>query len=255
MADRDGVSMKKAEVVVEYGMYDRELLKFRRWLVGWLYDRYGVCVKAVENDDFIVFEVDGDMFELFNDLRVETKLVLRDVKADVKAVGVCSGDECVVVDDFRVDVVLSDRDLRKLEKVVRRIGRVVNYSGVSDVRIVNQGGMIVVCMGSCCAKLYINEAFVVGADLVKFAEDISMLQVSKGVDVVYDLFELPESRSLDMDFITDEDGVILSVGGCSRHLKIGEVLRVAYGLMRLSLNELLLRKEIEKWGYECRKEG
>jgi len=174
--------------------------------------------------------------------------VLRDMRADVKAFGVCSGDECIVVDDFRVDVVLSDHDLRKLERVVRRIGRMVDYRGVSDVKIVNQGGMIIVYMGSCCARLYINEAFVMGVNLVKFVEDISMLQVSKGVDVVYDLFELPEPRSLDIDFITDEDGVILSVGRCSRHLKIGEALRVAYGLMRLSLNELLLRRDIEKWG-------
>ena len=248
MADRDGVSMKKAEVIIEYGMYGREVLKFRRWLIGWLYDRYGVCVKGAEGDDLIVFEVDGDMFELFSDLRIEAKLVLRDMRADVKAFGVCSGDECIVVDDFRVDVVLSDHDLRKLERVVRRIGRMVDYRGVSDVKIVNQGGMIIVYMGSCCARLYINEAFVMGVNLVKFVEDISMLQVSKGVDVVYDLFELPEPRSLDIDFITDEDGVILSVGRCSRHLKIGEALRVAYGLMRLSLNELLLRRDIEKWG-------
>jgi len=248
VADRDGVSMKKAEVIIEYGMYGREVLKFRRWLIGWLYDRYGVCVKGAEGDDLIVFEVDGDMFELFSDLRIEAKLVLRDMRADVKAFGVCSGDECIVVDDFRVDVVLSDHDLRKLERVVRRIGRMVDYRGVSDVKIVNQGGMIIVYMGSCCARLYINEAFVMGVNLVKFVEDISMLQVSKGVDVVYDLFELPEPRSLDIDFITDEDGVILSVGRCSRHLKIGEALRVAYGLMRLSLNELLLRRDIEKWG-------
>ncbi|MFZ8857910.1 MAG: hypothetical protein ACO2O1_06685 [Candidatus Caldarchaeales archaeon] len=240
--------MKKAEVIIEYGMYGREVLKFRRWLIGWLYDRYGVCVKGAEGDDLIVFEVDGDMFELFSDLRIEAKLVLRDMRADVKAFGVCSGDECIVVDDFRVDVVLSDHDLRKLERVVRRIGRMVDYRGVSDVKIVNQGGMIIVYMGSCCARLYINEAFVMGVNLVKFVEDISMLQVSKGVDVVYDLFELPEPRSLDIDFITDEDGVILSVGRCSRHLKIGEALRVAYGLMRLSLNELLLRRDIEKWG-------
>ena len=250
MADRDGVAMKKAEVVVEYGMYGREVLEFRRWLVGWLYDRYGMCIKSAEDDDFVVFEVDGDIFELFDELRVETKLVLRDIRADVKAVGVCSGDECVVVDDFRVDVVLSDSDLRKLERVVRRIGRMVDYRGVNDVRIVNRGGMIVVYMGNCHANLYINEAFIVGADLVKFVEDISMLQVSKRVDVVYDLFEPPEPRSLDIDFITDEDGVILSVGRCSRHLKIGEVLRVAYGFMRLSLNELLLRRDIEKWNHE-----
>jgi len=250
MADRDGVAMKKAEVVVEYGMYGREVSKFRRWLVGWLYDRYGLCVKGAEGDGLIVFEVDGDVFELFSDLRVEAKLVLRDVKADVKAFGVCSGDECVVVDDFRVDVVLSDRDLRRLERVVRRIGRMVDYRGVSDVRVANRGGIIVVYMGNCYAKLYVNEAFVVGADLVRFVEDISMLQVSKGIDVVYDVFEPPEPRSLDVDFMTDEDGIILSVGGCSRHLKIGEALKVAYGLMRLSLNELLLRKEIEKWSHE-----
>ena len=248
MADRDGVTMKKAEVIIEYGMYGRELLKFRRWLVGWLYDRYGVCVKGAEGDGFIVFEVDGDVFELFSELRVEVKLVLRDMRADVKAFGVCSGDECVVVDDFRVDMVLSDRELGKLERVVRRIGRIVDYRGVSDVRIVNRGGMIVVYMDSCYARLYINEAFVVGVDLVRFVEDVSRLNVLKGIDVVYDLFEPPEPRSLDIDFITDEDGVILSVGRCSRHLKIGEALRVAYGLMRLSLNELLLRRDIEKWG-------
>jgi len=32
--------MSRVEIVIDYEMLTRELLRFRRWLLGWLYDKY-----------------------------------------------------------------------------------------------------------------------------------------------------------------------------------------------------------------------
>jgi hypothetical protein len=239
--------MSKVEVVIERGIYNRELLRFKRWLIGWMYDRYGASsIKVAEGDGFIVFEVDGDMFELFSELRIEMKLMMRNLKADVKAVGLCSGEECVVIDDF-VKIVLPNYVIRRLDKMVNKIKHIIGNEEVEGIEVVNQNGMIVVYMEGCCAKLYVNEAFVVATDLVIFVEDISNLKILDGVRFVYDVFEPPEPRSLDIDLMTDENGIILFVDECSKLLTLDEALRVAYRLMQLSLNQLRMwKKEEEK---------
>jgi hypothetical protein len=241
--------MSRVEVIVEYGLYTRELLRFKRWLVGWLYDRYGMFGKVVETDDYIIFEVEGDVFELFNELRTEVKLMLRDVKAGVEAFGVCGGDECIVVDDFRYEAVLDGNVIKRLNKVVNRVMHIAGAKAVEGIKVVNRGGFIVVYMDGCCAKLYVNEAFIVGVDLAKFVESVYGLEIVGDVGFVYDVFELPEPRSLAIDFITDEGGIILFVDDCSRYLNISEALRLAYWLMRLALNEIELQKMIEE-GHE-----
>jgi hypothetical protein len=239
-------AMGRVEVVVEYGAYTRELLRLKRWLIGWLYDKYGMFGKVVEVDSYIIFEVEGDMFELFSDLRVEMKLALRDIKADVMAFGVCSGGECIVTSDFRHEVVLDDYVIKRLSEVVDRVMHIVGIEAVEGIEVANRGGLIVVRMDNCCTKLYVNEAFVVGVEFVKLVENASGLKILGDVKFVYDVLELPEPRSLDMDFVVDEDGATLFIERCSRHLRIGEALRLAYWLMRLSLNEIELQKMIEE---------
>jgi hypothetical protein len=242
--------MSRVEVVIEYGMPGRDLLRFRRWLVGWLYDRYGASsIKVAEDDDRIVFEVDGDMFDLFDELRIEVRLALRDIGADVKAFGVCSGDECIAVYDFSFDMVLSSDVIKRLKKVVNKVARIAGVEKVEGIGFAVRGGMLVVYMDGCCAKLYANEAFVVGVDMVKFIEDAAGLKILGDVGFVYDVVEPPEPRSLDIDFLVGEDGVALFVNSCSRDLKFGEALRLAYWLMRLSLNVMEVQKIIEG-GYE-----
>jgi hypothetical protein len=242
------VEKKKVEIVIEYGIYDRDMLKFKRWLFGWLYDKYGLVAKAVEGDGLIIFEAEGDVFKLFDELRIETKLALRNIRVDVKALGVCSGDECVVVDNVRSVGLLNGSVLKKLDKMINKVGSIVGYGKVEGIDFVSRGNMIAIYMDGCYTRLYINEAFVVAADLVKFVSDASGLELSKWVNVVYDVFEPPEPRSLEIDFLVGEDGVMLFIDGCSRDLKFGETLRLAYWLMKLSLNQLLLQKKIEEWG-------
>lgn len=241
--------MSRVEVVVEHGLYTRELLRLKRWLVGWLYDKYGTFGKVTEGDDCITFEVEADMFELFSELYIEMKLTLRDVKADVKAFGVCSGDECIVVDDFKLGAVLPRHVIKRLNRLVNKIMCITGIEKIENIEIMNKGGMIVVYMEGCYTRLYPNEAFIVGVDLAKFVEKASGLKMLGDIGFVYDVIEPPEPRSLGIDFLVDEDGVILSVGGCSRFLKVGEALRLAYWLMRLSLNEFELQEIIER-GYE-----
>jgi hypothetical protein len=241
--------MNKVEIIVEHGLYSRELLRLKRWLVGWLYDKYGAFGKVAESDGYIVIEAEGDMFELFNELRIEMKLMLRDVRANVDAFGVCSGDECVVVDSFIHEVVLNNHVIKRLNRLVNKVMHIVGIEKVGNIEVLNKGGMIVVYMEGCCTRLYPNEAFMVGVDLAKSVENMSGLKVLGDVGFVYDVIEPPEPRSLEVDFLVDEDGVILSVGRCSRFLKIGEALRLAYWLMRLSLNEFELQRTIER-GYE-----
>jgi hypothetical protein len=237
--------MSRVEIIVQYGMYTRELQWLRRWLAGWLYDRYGVFGKVVEGDDYVVFEVEGDPFDLFTKLRTEMKLVLRNVKADVKAFGVCSGDECITVDNFRFDVVLDDKTIRRLNKLVDRVMHVADVKAMEGIEVMVKGGWVVVYMGGCYTRLYANEAFVVGVDMVKFIEGATGLKILDDVGFVYDVIERPEPRSLEFDFLVGEDGVMLFVDECSRELKFGEALRFAYWLMRLSLNMIEAQKMIE----------
>jgi hypothetical protein len=242
--------MKEVVVVFDYGMYTRELLRFRQWLVGWLYDKYNVANVDTTYDDYVAFKVGIDLLELFGELYSEMKLVRRDLKADINAVGLCSGDECVVV-DFEPRVVLSNYALKKLNKIVNRIKHVAGVGKVEDMVFAGRDGEVAIYMKGCYASLYINEALVVAADLVRYVRNISKLETLDEVDFIFDLFELPEPRSLAVDFVTDEDGIIFFVDRCSTFLTIGEALRVAYWLMKLSLDQLKAwKKEKEKKGYE-----
>jgi hypothetical protein len=240
--------MSRVEIIVQYGMYTRELQWLRRWLAGLLYDKYGVLSKVTENDDYIIFEVENNVFELFDifsELRIEMKLILRNIRADVKAFGVCSGDECVVVDNLRFDVALDDKTIRRLNKLVDRVMHVADVKAVEGIEVMIKGGWVVVYMGGCYTRLYANEAFVVGVDMVKFIEGVTGLKILGDVGFVYDVIEQPEPRSLELDFLVGEDGVMLFIDECSRELKFGEALRVAYWLMRLSLNMIETQKMIE----------
>ena len=250
MADRDGVgAMKKVEIAMEYGLYSRELFRFRRWLVGWLIDKYNVKDVDTTYDDYIAFKADVDLLELFNELYGEMKIVKRDLSADVKTVGLCSGEECVVV-DLEPRIVLSNYALKKLDRLVNKIKHVAGVGKVDDMEFVSRDGGVAVFLKGCSTRLDVNEAFVVAAELVRFVRDISKLETLGDVDFVFDLFEFPEPRSLEVDFVTDEDGIIFFVDRCSTFLLLGEALRVAYWLMWLSLGQLKIWKKEEKEGYE-----
>jgi len=104
-------------------------------------------------------------------------------------------------------------------------------------------GMVTICMDGCSASLYVNEAFVVGAELVRFADHYSGLNAFGDVRFVFSVFEPPEPRSLDMDFMNDEGGIILFVDRCSKFLTFREAMGVGYWLMKLSLDQLKAWKE------------
>lgn len=241
--------MKEVVVVFDYGMYSRELLRFRRCLVGWFMDKYNVKDVDMTYDDHITFKVSADLFELFGELYSEMRLVKRDLKTDVEAIGLCSGDECIVV-DFEPRVVLSNYALKKLNKIVNRIKHVAGVGKIEDMVFAGRDGEVAIYMKGCYASLYVNEAIVVAAELVRYVRDISKIETLDEVDFIFDLFELPEPRSLAVDFVTDDDGIIFFVDRCSTFLTIGEALRVAYWLMKLSLEQLKSWKKEEERGYE-----
>jgi len=241
--------MSRVEIVFDYEMFTRELLRFRRWLLGWLYDKYGVTAK-VEEDDRIVFDADIDVFEMFSELYSEVKIANRHMRVDVMAFGLCSGGECAVVDSLEPRVVLSSYAIKKLSKIINKVKHVAGGDGVEDIMFTGGNGMITICMNGCGASLYVNEAFVVGAELVRFADHYGGLKVLDEVDFVFKVFEPPEPRSLDMDFVTDEGGIILFIDRCSKFLTYSEAMRVGYWLMKLALDQLKAWKKEEGRSYE-----
>jgi len=238
--------MSRVEVVVEFGIYTSGALRFRQWLFGWLqYNGYNVVGTVTMDDDYYtVFEVEGDLFELFGKLNSEVKIVKRYLRADV-VVGLCSGDECVVFEDFEPKVVVSNYVLKKLNRLVNTLRRIVGDDKVEDMSFMSGDGVVSIFMKGCSADLYVNEAFVVAADLVSFVRDVSRLRILDEVRFVYNVFNPPEPLSLDIDFITDEGGIILFVNNCSKLLTLREALYVAYWLMKLSLDQLKRWKEEE----------
>jgi hypothetical protein len=242
--------MNRVEIILDYEMFTRELLRFRRWLLGWLYDKYGVTAK-VEGDDCIVFDADVDVFEMFGELYSEVKIANRHMRTGVTAFGLCSGDECIVIDSLEPKVVVSNYAIKKLGKIVNKVKHIVGDGKVEDVTFTSGGGRVTICMKGCGASLFVNEAFVVAADLVRFVSDYSKLKVLDEIDFVFSVFEPPEPRSLDIDFVVGEDGVILFVDRCSTFLTFDEALKVAYWLMKLALDQLkALKKEEEGESYE-----
>jgi len=204
----------------------------------------------VEENDRIIFDADVDIFGMFGELYSEIKIANRHMRADVTAFGLCSGDECIVIDDLVPKVMLSNYAIKKLNKIINKVKHVAGGNEVEDIIFTGGNGMVTICMNGCGASLYVNEAFVVGADLVRFADHYSGLKVLDEVDFVFSVFEPPEPRSLDIDFITDENGIILFVDRCSKFLTYSEAMRVGYWLMKLSLEQLKMWKEEEKRGYE-----
>jgi len=238
--------MSRVEVVIEHELYAREVFRFELWMLGWLqYHRYKVVdAKVMHNNLYTVFEVEGDLFELFGKLNSEVKIVKRYLRADV-VVGLCSGDECVVFEDFEPKVVVSNYVLKKLSRLVNTLRRIVGDDKVEDMSFMSGDGVVSIFMKGCSADLYVNEAFVVAADLVSFVRDVSRLRILDEVRFVYNVFNPPEPLSLDIDFITDEGGIILFVNNCSKLLTLREALYVAYWLMKLSLDQLKRWKEEE----------
>jgi hypothetical protein len=244
--------MNKVWIAFDYEMLTRELLRFKRWLIGWMYDKYKVTNVKAEYDDYLVFNVSADIFEIFDELYSDVKIANRHMRAGVTAFGLCSGDECIVIDSLEPRVVLSNYAIKKLNKIINKVKRVAGADKVEDIIFTSGKGMVTICMDGCSANLYVNEAFVVGADLVHFADRYSGLKVLDEVDFVFNVFEPPEPRSLDIDFVTDEDGIILFVDRCSKFLSFGEAMRVGYWLMKLALDQLkmLKEKEEERENYE-----
>jgi len=243
--------MNRVEVVFDYELPTRELLRFRRWLIGWMYDKYNVVNVKGEYDNYLVFNVGADIFEIFDELYSDVKIANRHMRAGVTAFGLCSGDECIVIDSLEPRVVLSNYAIKKLNKIINKVKRIAGADKVEDIIFTSGKGMVTICMDGCSANLYVNEAFVVGADLVRFADHYSGLKVLDEVDFVFSVFEPLEPRSLDIDFVTDEDGIILFVDRCSKFLSYGEAMKVGYWLMKLSLNQLKAqKKEEERENYE-----
>jgi hypothetical protein len=241
--------MNRVEVVFDYELPTRELLRFKRWLIGWMYDKYSVVNVKGEYDDYLVFNVGADIFEMFGELYSDVKIANRHMRAGVTAFGLCSGDECIVIDSLEPRVVLSNYAIKKLNKIINKVRRVAGGDRIEDVMFTGGNGMVTICMKGCGASLFVNEAFVVGADLVRFVSDYSKLKVLDEIDFVFSVFEPPEPRSLDVDFVVGEDGVILFVDRCSTFLTFDEALKVAYWLMKLALDQLKALKE-EEGGYE-----
>ena len=161
--------MNRVEVVFDYELPTRELLRFRRWLIGWMYDKYNVVNVKGEYDDYLVFNVSADIFEIFDELYSDVKIANRHMRADVTAFGLCSGDECIVIDNFEPRIVLSSYAIRKLSKIVNKVKRVAGGDEVEDVMFTSGNGRVTICMKGCSASLYVNEAFVVGAELARLA--------------------------------------------------------------------------------------
>jgi len=242
--------MNKVWIAFDYELPTRELLRFKRWLIGWMYDKYSVVNVKEEYDDYLVFNVGADIFEMFGELYSEVKIANRHMRAGVVAFGLCSGDECIVVDSLEPRVVLSNYVIKKLSKIINKVKRVAGADKVEDIMFTGGNGMVTICMNGCGANLYVNEAFVVGAELVRFADHYGGLKVLDEVDFVFSVFEPPEPRSLDIDFVTDEDGIILFVDRCSKFLLFGEAMRVGYWLMKLALDQLKAWKKEEGGSYE-----
>ena len=240
--------MSRVEVVVDFGFYGRFELRFREWLFGWLQlNGYNVVdVTTMDEDFYTVYEVRGNLFELFEKLYDKVGIVKRYLRADV-TVGLCSGEECIMFDGFKPRAV-SNYALKKLGRLVNTLRRIVGSDKVEDISFMSGGGAVSVFMKGCSTDLYVNEAFVVAADLVRFVEDVSRLKILDEVGFVYNVFESPEPRSLDIDFMTDEGGIILFVNECSKLLTLREALYVAYWLMKLSLDQLKMWKKEEEYG-------
>jgi len=247
--------MSRVEVVVEFGIYTSGALRFRQWLFGWLqYNGYNVVGTVTMDDDYYtVFEVEGDLFELFGRLFNEVRFVRRHLKADV-VVGLCSGGECIdLVDEFGPKMVLSNYALKKLNRVVNKVRYIVGDDNVRDISFIGGDGIITVVAKGCATDLYVNEAFVVAADLIEAVRHVTKLKILDEVYDVYKVFDSEEVKGIDVSFMTDEDGhITLYVGECSKLLTAIEALRVAYWLMYMALWQLKMWKEEEekKEGYE-----
>jgi hypothetical protein len=235
------------EVIVDFGFYSRFELRFREWLYGWLqWNGYNVASTTVMDRDFYtVFEVEGDMFELFEKLYDKVRFVRRYMEADVN-VALCSGSECIDMSSGLARIVLSNYAIKKLERIVNKVRCVFGEGEVEGVEVSGGNGTIALVVGGCATKLYIDEALVVAADMVRITVNMFKLEMLDEVKAIYDMFKPEGLDDLNVGFMVGEDGYVhLFINSCSKMLTSGEAMWVSYKLMKVALEQLKAWREEE----------
>jgi len=230
--------------VMHYGRRERI---FREWLHGWLQLKGYNIVDVREKDEFhLVYEIEGDVFELFGDLYEEIRFMRRRLEID-GIVAICSGDECIDLTGEFDMIVLSDGDLEKLRKVVEKLGCVVGNDKVEGMWVLSRKGYVVLVLDECIVRLRADEAFVFAARLVGYTVNRLRLGILGEVKVVRDIFE--SVVDMDVDYMgADDECVDIFVGDCKKRLTPGNVLRLAYQIMKVALEQLkvLMKEESEE---------
>jgi hypothetical protein len=237
--------MARAEVVVKFEFYSRFERRFREWLHGWLQLNYNIVgIREVDGDFYTVYEVEEDMFDVFELLYERVRFMRRYLRTN-DVVAVCSGDECIDLSDGFDVVMLSDEDLEKLYKIVKRLKCIVGRGEVKGVLVSGGKGYVVLTLGGCSIRLRADEAFIFAADLASYTVNMFKLYILSEVKVVYDMFDEKRMEDVDASFMVGQDGYVdIFVGGCSKRMKAGDALRVAYLIMKTALKQLnVLKKE------------
>jgi hypothetical protein len=235
----------KTEIIVKsvfYGTFER---RFREWIHGWLQlSGYNIVGIRDENNDFYtVYEVEGDMFELFEKLYDKVRFMRRYLRADVN-VAICGGDECIDLSDRFDKVVLSNSDLEKLYRLVKKLKCMVSKDEVKGVLVSGGKGYVVLVVGGCAVRFRVDEAVIFATDLASYTVNMFRLKILDEAKVVYDIFELERMKDLDVSFMVGEDGYVdIFAGGCSKRLIAGEAMQVAYKIMKTALKQLKTWKE------------
>lgn len=237
--------MSMTEVIVKlrfYGMFER---RFREWIHGWLQlSGYNiVSIKEEDNDFYTVYEVEGDMFEIFEKLYDKVRFMRKYLRVDDK-VAICSGDECIDLSD-RLDVPSGD-GLEKLHRLVEKLECMVDNGEVKGVLISGGKGYVVLAVGGCAFKFRADEALIFAADLVSYTVNMFKLKILDEAEVVHDIFDSERMRDVYATFTVGEDGYIdIFVENCSKRVTAGEALRIAYKMLKTALKQLKKWKEEE----------
>ncbi|MCI4408318.1 MAG: hypothetical protein JHC26_04450 [Thermofilum sp.] len=234
--------MNRTEIVVKVMHYGRHERVFREWLHGWLQLKGYNIVDVREKDEFyLVYEIEGNMFELFEDIYEEIRFMKRRLGID-GIVAICSGDECIDLTGEFDMVVLSDGDLEKLRKVVEKLGCVVGSDNVEGIWVFGRKGYVVLALDGCVVRLRVDEAFMFAAGLVGYTVNRLRLGILSEVKVVRDIFE--SVVDMDVDYMgADDECVDIFVGDCKKRLTPGNVLRLAYQIMKVALEQLKTWRE------------
>jgi hypothetical protein len=235
------------EVVIEFEFRGRYERRFREWLHGWLQlSGYRVVsIREVDGDFYTVYEVEGDMFDVFGRLYREVRFMRRYLRIDDVVVAVCGSDECIDLSDGFDVVMLSDEDLEKLHKIVKKLRCMAGRGEVKGVLVSGGKGYVVLAVGGCAVRLRADEALIFAADLASYTVNMFKLKILNEVKAVYDLFEEERMKDVDASFMVGQDGYVdIFVGDCSRRVEAGEALKVAYKMMKAALKQLeVLKKE------------